>query len=235
MRSFSQVLAWNTTDSPGQPRPSVVTGPGGDRAGTGWGSVRNGSNQRTARPADRTLPRVPGGRVRLAANFATVRRSILRGFNSLLKRLMTNHLPRVVVAGAIWLVVGVGCRTAQPRPRDEAKQRVDEAVTALVRSQDIAGLTVVVMQDDRVVYEQAWGFSDLEARIPMEVGTAMQIGSKFGSPNDRRWWRSSSMTDSFDGWGCRCGGGDYFLVAPSGTSHTGGSGRGMARCLASQS
>lgn len=168
-------------------------------------------------------------------DFATVLRSILRGFNSLPKRLMTTHLPRVVVAGAIWLVVGVGCRTAQPRPRDEAIQRLDEAVTALVRRQDIVGLTVVVMQDDRVVYERAWGFSDLEARIPMEVGTAMQIGSRIGSPNDRRWWRSSSIPGSFDGWGCQCRGGDYFLGALSGTSHTGGSGRGMARCLASQS
>ena len=75
-----------------------------------------------------------------------------------------------VLAGALLALEGLLTVTARADP-------VDDYVALQMRRQHVPGVSLAVVQDGRVVKQQAYGFADLEQMVPVTPDTVFEIGS----------------------------------------------------------
>ena len=81
--------------------------------------------------------------------------------------------PRIcvsVLAGVLPALGGLLAVTAQADP-------IDDYVALQMRRQHVPGVSLAVVQDGRVVKQQAYGFADLEQKVPVTPDTVFEIGS----------------------------------------------------------
>jgi CubicO group peptidase (beta-lactamase class C family) len=81
--------------------------------------------------------------------------------------------PRIcvsVLVGVLLAVEGLLAVTAQADP-------IDDYVTLQMRRQHVPGVSLAVVQDGRVVKQQAYGLADLEQKVPVTPDTVFEIGS----------------------------------------------------------
>jgi CubicO group peptidase (beta-lactamase class C family) len=74
------------------------------------------------------------------------------------------------LAGMAAVLAGLLAGTAQADP-------IDDYIVMQMRRQQIPGLSLVVVQDGRVVKQQGYGFADLEQQVPVTPDTVFEIGS----------------------------------------------------------
>ena len=79
------------------------------------------------------------------------------------------HLLFFVVLGFGWLVLSASHATALPQ--------VDKAVHQELILQNIPGALVAIVQNNKVIYSQAYGHEDLERTTPMAVGRSVNWAS----------------------------------------------------------
>jgi D-alanyl-D-alanine carboxypeptidase len=72
------------------------------------------------------------------------------------------------------VLVALSCIAA---PRLASAGELTADISAVMQRYHIPGATVEIVQDDRVVYAHAFGFSDLALRTPARYGTHYEIGS----------------------------------------------------------
>ena len=75
-----------------------------------------------------------------------------------------------VLAGVLPALGGLLAVTAQADP-------IDDYVALQMRRQHVPGVSLAVVQDGRVVKQQAYGFADLEQKVPVTPDTVFEIGS----------------------------------------------------------
>ena len=75
-----------------------------------------------------------------------------------------------VLAGVLPALGGLLAVTAQADP-------IDDYVALQMRRQHLPGVSLAVVQDGRVVKQQAYGFADLEQKVPVTPDTVFEIGS----------------------------------------------------------
>ena len=75
-----------------------------------------------------------------------------------------------VLAGVLPAFGGLLAVTAQADP-------IDDYVALQMRRQHLPGVSLAVVQDGRVVKQQAYGFADLEQKVPVTPDTVFEIGS----------------------------------------------------------
>ena len=86
-----------------------------------------------------------------------------------------------------WLLAGLalaGPVRAQPTPPNvatvvapESFQEIRSAILGQVRSGDVPSMAVAVVRDGRIVWEEAFGWADVERRIPATPETVYPLGS----------------------------------------------------------
>lgn len=77
----------------------------------------------------------------------------------------------VVFAAGIW-AVGRGGETREGLPG-----AIDAIVDSAMQARPTAGVSLAVARGGRVIYEQGYGFADLENRIPATASTVYRVGS----------------------------------------------------------
>ncbi|MFA6147463.1 MAG: serine hydrolase domain-containing protein [bacterium] len=77
-----------------------------------------------------------------------------------------------------------GCSSAPPRPESVGRDdyaKVTEYVSALVRHQmkkrDVTGLSIALIDDQRVVWAEGFGFADKAGNVPASPETVYRVGS----------------------------------------------------------
>ena len=66
---------------------------------------------------------------------------------------------------------------AGPGVSDESLRRAESAIAATMASNAVAGLSVAVVEADRLVWSQGFGFADLENRVPFRASTVYRLAS----------------------------------------------------------
>ncbi len=74
-------------------------------------------------------------------------------------------------------IVGTGLIEAAPSSRPRGSQRVDALAAALVESAALPSISIAIARDGQVQYAQAFGFADIEGRIPATVNTQYRCAS----------------------------------------------------------
>lgn len=62
-------------------------------------------------------------------------------------------------------------------PSVAGSERLDRNVTALLKKWNVPGISVAIVKDGKLVLAKGYGYSDLEAKIPMQPDTMFRIGS----------------------------------------------------------
>ncbi|WP_374147029.1 serine hydrolase domain-containing protein [Sphingomonas sp. 28-63-12] len=84
--------------------------------------------------------------------------------------------------GAVWLVIGAGI-AAPPPPADRAPPEsmpalIDGMIASQLAEHHIAGATVSVVQDGKLIFAKGYGFADIDKRVPVVADrTLFRIGS----------------------------------------------------------
>ena len=80
---------------------------------------------------------------------------------------------------AFFVLLLVACPTMAKTeaPARALTQRIDEDISTALHRTGTPGASILVVSDGRLVYEHAYGFRELERRIPANVGTLYEIGS----------------------------------------------------------
>ena len=89
---------------------------------------------------------------------------------------------RLFVPLAVFTLLA-GAVSAQPSPsgsrfEPERLKRLDGILQKYIDDNRVAGVVALVLQDGKPVYERAFGWSDKEARRPMEANTIFRIASQ---------------------------------------------------------
>lgn len=71
----------------------------------------------------------------------------------------------------------VAASCAQTVSDELLSQRVDEAVTALMREQKIPGTSIAVVRDGKIIKARGYGFANVELSVPVTPETVFQAGS----------------------------------------------------------
>ena len=69
------------------------------------------------------------------------------------------------------------CLLASAPPARAQSDKVDEYIEAEIRKQEIPSLALAVVQDGKIVKSKAYGFANLELRVPATPGTVYQLQS----------------------------------------------------------
>ena len=85
--------------------------------------------------------------------------------------------PRPLVAHLLLAILSVPPTAWCEEPARSAAAGVDEYVRAQMERQHIPGLSLAVVKDGRVVYQNAYGLADLELNVPVTADTVFQIQS----------------------------------------------------------
>lgn len=60
----------------------------------------------------------------------------------------------------------------------ERLERLTDAMQSYIDNGDVAGMVILIARDGKVPYSKAFGYQDLEAKIPMEVDSIFRIASQ---------------------------------------------------------
>ncbi|HJP85957.1 MAG TPA: serine hydrolase domain-containing protein [Gemmatimonadaceae bacterium] len=69
------------------------------------------------------------------------------------------------------------CLLASAPPARAQSDKVDEYIEAEIRKQEIPSLALAIVQDGKIVKTKAYGFANLELRVPATPGTVYQLQS----------------------------------------------------------
>ncbi len=87
-----------------------------------------------------------------------------------------NTKSKPVVAGSI-LLLSVACAQAPADPYHQAFQAIDRVVEGTMEAAGTPGLALAITNEEELLYEGYYGFSDLQHRTPVDAETLFQIGS----------------------------------------------------------
>jgi len=66
---------------------------------------------------------------------------------------------------------------SQPNKEDALSERVDKLVQDNMYKEQIPGLTLAVVKDGRILKAQAYGFADVDSKVPATTDTVFRIAS----------------------------------------------------------
>jgi CubicO group peptidase (beta-lactamase class C family) len=85
---------------------------------------------------------------------------------------------------ALWAGLLLGCASSIPRPEPIARGDYDAVrryATALIRdeidSEGIAGMSIALVDDQKIVWAEGFGYADREASVPASADTVYRVGS----------------------------------------------------------
>ena len=90
---------------------------------------------------------------------------------------MINHALRCLrLASLVATLIAATLASAQPKTPTMASHRIDEVMRSRAASGDFSG-SVLVVREGRILYQHAFGYANLEWKIPNGLQTKFEIGS----------------------------------------------------------
>jgi CubicO group peptidase (beta-lactamase class C family) len=78
----------------------------------------------------------------------------------------------------IWLGLSIAhCEQSQGNNEDAFSDRVDKLVRDKMDNEQIPGLVLAVLKDGKILKMQAYGFADVDSKVPVTTNTVFRIGS----------------------------------------------------------
>lgn len=88
------------------------------------------------------------------------------------------------LSALFWLITLAGCAGAPTRPQNLAQGDYDAVrtyVASLIRHEmaknNVVGLSIAVVDDQRVLWAEGFGYADQEEKVPADAGTLYRVGS----------------------------------------------------------
>src|SRR5262245_54571232 len=83
----------------------------------------------------------------------------------------------IVMTCALAILPAAGC-AATPRVKtDRLQEELDLLVTKLLKEQKVPGVSIAIVQGEKILLAKGYGFADMSKGVPVKPETRFQIGS----------------------------------------------------------
>lgn len=97
---------------------------------------------------------------------------------------------------SLFLVLMFTSVSMQARPLSEIGQPLDKQITMQMKKNHVPGLTIAVVQDQKIVYKRGFGYADLEKKTPVDPDLTL---FRMGSISKLFTWTAAMQLEEQDG------------------------------------
>jgi len=83
----------------------------------------------------------------------------------------------ILSACFIFTVAGKGNQQQVLKPETSVKDSIEQIVKTAIKKNYLPSLSIAVSKDGKIIFQEAYGFSDIENNVPASVNSVYRIGS----------------------------------------------------------